>query len=308
MQLRVAEEYVRQFGNLAKKSNTLIVPANLSDIAGMIAMATRVFDQTHRDGSGQPPPGLFPDDAAGRRRADRLPRPDRVLGRRDHLPPARLLGAHRPGRADDPLGVGLGQPAALLVQGHPRPQGRQAAARHRRLAAEHPHRRRPPARARRRRPGRHHAALRRRHGLRVPLLRRGRRPAARRPGRVRHRRQRRVARAGRIAGDTCPASAPNRGSVRQATARKTNSPSAARSGWTAVRARSKSRREPHPVRGLRCTSRSRAWLKLEARRHRAGEFRIRSGRRRSSTSPSISQASGTVRMFGASGKWSAALR
>ena len=46
----------------------------------------------------------------------------------------------------------------------------------------------------------HHAALRRRHGLRVPLLRGGRRPASRRPGRLRHRRQRRVARAGRIAG------------------------------------------------------------------------------------------------------------
>ena len=36
----------------------------------------------------------------------------------------------------------LGHPAALLVQGHPRPQGRQAAAGHRRLAAEHPHGRR----------------------------------------------------------------------------------------------------------------------------------------------------------------------
>ena len=53
MQLRVAEDYIRQFGNLAQKSNTLVVPANLSDIAGMIAMATRVFDQTR---SGTAPP------------------------------------------------------------------------------------------------------------------------------------------------------------------------------------------------------------------------------------------------------------
>jgi regulator of protease activity HflC (stomatin/prohibitin superfamily) len=53
MQLRVAEDYIRQFGNLAQKGNTLIVPANLSDIAGMIAMATRVFDQTR---SGPAPP------------------------------------------------------------------------------------------------------------------------------------------------------------------------------------------------------------------------------------------------------------
>ncbi len=41
MQLRVAEEYVKQFGKLADEaSSTLIVPANLSDISSMIAMAT----------------------------------------------------------------------------------------------------------------------------------------------------------------------------------------------------------------------------------------------------------------------------
>jgi regulator of protease activity HflC (stomatin/prohibitin superfamily) len=45
MQLRIAEDYVRQFGNLARSANTLVVPANLSDVASMIAMATKVFDQ-----------------------------------------------------------------------------------------------------------------------------------------------------------------------------------------------------------------------------------------------------------------------
>lgn len=45
MQLRIAEEYVQQFGNLAKSSNTLVVPANLSDMAGMIAMATKVLGE-----------------------------------------------------------------------------------------------------------------------------------------------------------------------------------------------------------------------------------------------------------------------
>ena len=46
MQLRVAEEYVKQFGHLADEaSSTLIVPANLSDIASMIAMATNVVKQ-----------------------------------------------------------------------------------------------------------------------------------------------------------------------------------------------------------------------------------------------------------------------
>lgn len=46
MQLRVAEEYVKQFGHLADQaSSTLIVPANLSDISSMIAMATSVVKQ-----------------------------------------------------------------------------------------------------------------------------------------------------------------------------------------------------------------------------------------------------------------------
>ena len=43
VQLRVAEQYVSQFGNLAKHSNTLVVPANVSDVAGMIAAAMKVF-------------------------------------------------------------------------------------------------------------------------------------------------------------------------------------------------------------------------------------------------------------------------
>ncbi len=43
MQLRVAEEYVKQFGQLANEaSSTLVVPANLTDIASMIALATSV--------------------------------------------------------------------------------------------------------------------------------------------------------------------------------------------------------------------------------------------------------------------------
>ena len=46
MQLRVAEDYLERFGNLAKEGNTLIVPANLSDIASMIGAATTVFERT----------------------------------------------------------------------------------------------------------------------------------------------------------------------------------------------------------------------------------------------------------------------
>ncbi len=43
MKLRVAEAYVQQFGNLAKEGNTLVVPANLSDLTSMIALATNVI-------------------------------------------------------------------------------------------------------------------------------------------------------------------------------------------------------------------------------------------------------------------------
>jgi regulator of protease activity HflC (stomatin/prohibitin superfamily) len=41
VQLRVAEQYVTQFGELAKKSNTLILPANVSDVGSMIALAMK---------------------------------------------------------------------------------------------------------------------------------------------------------------------------------------------------------------------------------------------------------------------------
>ena len=43
MQLRVAEDYLERFGNLAREGNTLIVPANLSDVSSMIGAATTVF-------------------------------------------------------------------------------------------------------------------------------------------------------------------------------------------------------------------------------------------------------------------------
>ncbi len=43
VQLRVAEQYVAQFGNLAKAGNTLIVPATLSDAGSMIAAAMSII-------------------------------------------------------------------------------------------------------------------------------------------------------------------------------------------------------------------------------------------------------------------------
>ena len=42
MQLRIAEQYIEEFGRLAKAGNTFVVPSNLSDIASMIALATGI--------------------------------------------------------------------------------------------------------------------------------------------------------------------------------------------------------------------------------------------------------------------------
>ena len=54
VQLRVAEQYVTQFGNLAKAGNTLIVPAAVSDVASMIATALSAIKQ--QGGVGGVPP------------------------------------------------------------------------------------------------------------------------------------------------------------------------------------------------------------------------------------------------------------
>ena len=45
--LRIAEQYVNEFGNLAKTNNTIILPSNLTDLAGMVSTVTSVLkDQT----------------------------------------------------------------------------------------------------------------------------------------------------------------------------------------------------------------------------------------------------------------------
>jgi len=42
--LRIAEQYVQEFGNLAKESTTMILPQNLSDIGGTVAGLSKVLD------------------------------------------------------------------------------------------------------------------------------------------------------------------------------------------------------------------------------------------------------------------------
>jgi regulator of protease activity HflC (stomatin/prohibitin superfamily) len=43
--LRVAEQYLNAFGNLAKENNTLILPTNLAEIGSIVATATSVFNE-----------------------------------------------------------------------------------------------------------------------------------------------------------------------------------------------------------------------------------------------------------------------
>lgn len=51
VQLRVAEQYIAKFGELARTNNTLILPASVSDVGSMIAVAMNAVRQT----APQPP-------------------------------------------------------------------------------------------------------------------------------------------------------------------------------------------------------------------------------------------------------------
>ena len=48
--LKVAELYIGAFANLAKTSNTLIIPSNVSDVAGVVAAAMSVLEKTRQVG------------------------------------------------------------------------------------------------------------------------------------------------------------------------------------------------------------------------------------------------------------------
>src|SRR5687767_2215921 len=52
VQLRVAEQYIGQFGELAKKSNTLVLPANVADVGSMIALAMSAIKADGAGGTG----------------------------------------------------------------------------------------------------------------------------------------------------------------------------------------------------------------------------------------------------------------
>ncbi len=61
--VRLAEKYIAEFGNLAKQNNTLILPANVADVASLVAQALAVVDGVrggkafaHTEQGAQPEP------------------------------------------------------------------------------------------------------------------------------------------------------------------------------------------------------------------------------------------------------------
>ncbi len=53
--LRIAEQYLSEFGKLAQKNNTLIIPSNLSDIAGTVGTVAKIFSTMSQTSPGEPP-------------------------------------------------------------------------------------------------------------------------------------------------------------------------------------------------------------------------------------------------------------
>lgn len=51
--LRVAEQYVTEFGRLAKTTNTMIIPSNLGDVGGIVASLGTVLERARQSGPAQ---------------------------------------------------------------------------------------------------------------------------------------------------------------------------------------------------------------------------------------------------------------
>ena len=69
--LEVAKSYIKEFGNLAKENNTMILPANLTDVASMVTAAMSTVKQTKTKPTTTPRP-------AGRTPAQPRPRTPQV--------------------------------------------------------------------------------------------------------------------------------------------------------------------------------------------------------------------------------------
>lgn len=51
--LRIAEQYINEFGKLARTNNTLILPANLGDLAGLVSTVTTILKDQSKETGGK---------------------------------------------------------------------------------------------------------------------------------------------------------------------------------------------------------------------------------------------------------------
>jgi regulator of protease activity HflC (stomatin/prohibitin superfamily) len=58
VQLRVAEQYIKEFGRLVEGSTNLVLPANAADVGSMVALAMNVFKQQGGDATPPAPPAV----------------------------------------------------------------------------------------------------------------------------------------------------------------------------------------------------------------------------------------------------------
>jgi regulator of protease activity HflC (stomatin/prohibitin superfamily) len=57
--LRIAQRYLEEFGRLARTNTTMIIPTDLSDVAGVVGSLGKVFERLKTDG-GSAAPALPP--------------------------------------------------------------------------------------------------------------------------------------------------------------------------------------------------------------------------------------------------------
>jgi len=55
--LRIAESYLAEFGKLAQKNNAMIIPSNLSDVAGVVASIGKIFTSMTGQHADEPTKG-----------------------------------------------------------------------------------------------------------------------------------------------------------------------------------------------------------------------------------------------------------
>ncbi|MFP4476194.1 MAG: SPFH domain-containing protein [Desulfatibacillaceae bacterium] len=54
LNLRIADQYIQEFGKLAKTNNSMIIPANVSDVAGMVRTIAGVLENSRKPERAEP--------------------------------------------------------------------------------------------------------------------------------------------------------------------------------------------------------------------------------------------------------------